>query len=73
MLETPLIRCAHNGHFETVQFLVEHGADVNSIDLVCYQHLFYFRVHHVGASLTIQMLAFAQADDKHCLACRSQD
>ncbi len=34
MLETPLIRCAHNGHYESVQFLVEHGADVNSIDLV---------------------------------------
>ena len=34
MLETPLIRCAHNGHFESVQFLVEQGADVNAIDLV---------------------------------------
>jgi hypothetical protein len=34
MMETPLIRCAHNGHFQTVKFLVEQGADVNAIDLV---------------------------------------
>ena len=34
MKETPLIRCAHNGHYNTVQYLVEQGADVNAIDLV---------------------------------------
>ncbi len=34
MGQTPLIRCAHNGHYNTVKFLVEHGADVNSIDSV---------------------------------------
>lgn len=34
MGETPLIRCAHNGHFQTVKFLVENGADVNSLDMV---------------------------------------
>ena len=34
MGETPLIRCAHNGHFQTVKFLVEQGADVNAVDMV---------------------------------------
>lgn len=34
MKETPLIRCAHNGHYNAVQYLVEQGADVNAIDLV---------------------------------------
>lgn len=34
MMETPLIRCAHNGHFQTVKFLVEQRADVNALDLV---------------------------------------
>ena len=34
MGETPIIRAAHNGHFQTVKFLVESGADVNSLDLV---------------------------------------
>lgn len=34
MKETPLIRCAHNGHYNTVQYLVEQGCDVNAIDLV---------------------------------------
>lgn len=34
MGETPLIRCAHNGHLKTVEFLLEHGADVNALDLV---------------------------------------
>ena len=34
MGETPLIRAAHNGHFQTVAFLVESGADVNSVDMV---------------------------------------
>ena len=40
MLETPLIRCAHNGHLESVQVLVEQGADVNAIDLVRIHALF---------------------------------
>lgn len=34
MGETPLIRAAHNGHLATVRFLVEAGADVNSLDMV---------------------------------------
>ena len=34
MGETPLIRSAHNGHFQTVMYLVQQGADVNSLDLV---------------------------------------
>ena len=34
MGETPLIRCAHNGHLKCVEHLVEKGADVNAIDLV---------------------------------------
>jgi hypothetical protein len=34
MGETPLIRCAHNGHFATVKFLVDNGADVNALDVV---------------------------------------
>ena len=34
MMETPLIRTAHNGHFRMVKFLIDHRADVNAIDLV---------------------------------------
>ena len=34
MKETPLIRAAHNGHLQMVQFLVQQGADVDCIDLV---------------------------------------
>ncbi len=34
MGETPIIRSAHNGHFQTVKFLIENGADVNSVDMV---------------------------------------
>ena len=34
MGETPLIRCAHNGHFNCVKWLIEQGADINAIDLV---------------------------------------
>ena len=34
MLETPLIRAAHDGHFQAVKFLIEQRADVNAIDLV---------------------------------------
>lgn len=33
MGETPLIRAAHNGHFSTVRFLAEKGANVNAIDM----------------------------------------
>ena len=34
MGESPLIRAAHNGHLQTVRFLIESGADVNAIDMV---------------------------------------
>ena len=34
MKDTPLIRAAHNGHLQTVMYLVEMGADVNTLDLV---------------------------------------
>lgn len=34
MGETPLIRSVHNGHYGTVRFLVERGADVNALDMV---------------------------------------
>ena len=34
MKETPLIRCAHNGHLQAVKMLVARGADVNALDLV---------------------------------------
>ena len=34
MKETPLIRCAHNGHLQAVMLLLAKGADVNSLDLV---------------------------------------
>ena len=37
MGETPLIRCAHNGHLQTVRFLVESGADVNSLDMASHR------------------------------------
>ena len=33
MGESPIIRAAHNGHLHTVRFLIEHGADVNAIDM----------------------------------------
>ena len=33
MKETPLIRCAHNGHLQAVKLLMARGADVNSLDL----------------------------------------
>jgi ankyrin repeat protein len=39
MGETPLIRCAHNGHLKCVEFLIEHGADVNALDLVISREL----------------------------------
>ncbi len=32
-MDTPLIRAAHNGHYQTVKFLVEQGADVNALDM----------------------------------------
>lgn len=33
MGESPLIRAAHNGHMQTVKFLVEQGANVNALDM----------------------------------------
>ena len=33
MKETALNRAAHNGHLQTVMYLVEQGADVNCLDL----------------------------------------
>jgi hypothetical protein len=33
MKDTPLIRAAHNGHLATVMYLVEQGADLNTLDL----------------------------------------
>jgi ankyrin repeat protein len=33
MKETPLLRAAHNGHLQTVMYLAEQGADVNTVDL----------------------------------------
>ena len=33
MKDTALHRASHNGHLHTVQYLVEAGADVNSLDL----------------------------------------
>jgi len=35
MKDTPLLRSAHNGHLQTVMFLVEQGAALNAVDLVC--------------------------------------
>lgn len=34
MKDTPLLRAAHNGHLQTVMFLVEQGAALNAVDLV---------------------------------------
>ena len=34
MKDTPLIRSAHNGHMQTVMYLVSQGADVDTIDIV---------------------------------------
>ena len=47
MKETPLIRCAHNGHYNMVKYLVEQGADVNAIDLVREQSLHMTPYHSV--------------------------
>lgn len=33
MGDTPLARAAHNGHFQTVQYLVEQGAEVDGKDI----------------------------------------
>lgn len=34
MKDTPLLRAAHNGHLQTVMYLAEQGADLNTVDLV---------------------------------------
>lgn len=34
MKDTPLIRAAHNGHLHVVQYLLEQGADLATMDLV---------------------------------------
>ena len=34
MKDTALIRAAHNGHLQTVMYLAEQGADLNTLDLV---------------------------------------
>merc|ERR1711920_752538 len=33
MGDTPLARASHNGHFQTVKYLVEQGAEVDSVDI----------------------------------------
>ena len=33
MKDTPLLRAAHNGHLATVMYLVEQGADLNTLDM----------------------------------------
>ena len=33
MKDTPLHRAAHNGHLQTVRYLIEAGADLNALDL----------------------------------------
>merc|ERR1711959_131805 len=33
LMDTPLIRAAHNGHYQMVKFLIEQGADVNALDM----------------------------------------
>jgi ankyrin repeat protein len=33
MKDTPLQRAAHNGHLQTVRFLVENGAEVDALDM----------------------------------------
>ena len=35
MLETPLSRAVHNGHLQTARHLLDKGADVNCLDIVC--------------------------------------
>lgn len=33
MKDTPLLRAAHNGHLAVCQYLVDNGAEVNTVDL----------------------------------------
>lgn len=51
MKETPLIRCAHNGHLQAVKMLVARGADVNALDLVRYHGNGYIAQYCAGEAV----------------------
>ncbi len=66
MKETPLIRCAHNGHLQAVKLLLAKGADVNSLDLVGHVPWYSLVVHRLTLSYyslcdVLQASLFVQA------------